>query len=69
MCRRRVLLFTALALFGCNGAVAPEAIDGASPDPDAGTCRARTCTSAGSQCGALDDGCGGSLECGACGTD
>lgn len=38
-------------------------------DTDAGVheaCVPRTCASAGAECGALDDGCGGSLECGTC---
>lgn len=32
-----------------------------------GSCTPATCESAGASCGALDDGCGGALDCGACG--
>jgi hypothetical protein len=34
---------------------------------DAGVCRPRTCAEAARSCGALDDGCGGTLSCGSCG--
>lgn len=32
-------------------------------------CQVRTCAQAHAQCGAIDDGCGGSLECGECETN
>lgn len=31
------------------------------------SCTPRTCAGAGAQCGAVDDGCGGTLDCGMCG--
>ncbi|MFO0599472.1 MAG: hypothetical protein U0228_29470, partial [Myxococcaceae bacterium] len=45
------------------GAVVPDA----GAPSDAGVCVPRTCASAGRACGALDDGCGGTLACGTCG--
>ncbi len=35
-------------------------------DVDAGPCTAQTCESLRANCGAIDDGCGGELECGEC---
>ena len=32
------------------------------------TCTATTCTAKGANCGSLSDGCGGTLQCGTCGT-
>ncbi len=40
--------------------------DAASP-ADAETCAPKTCADLGAVCGAASDGCGGELECGACG--
>lgn len=37
----------------------------AAPEP---SCRKRTCSSAGAMCGSLSDGCGGTLNCGSCGS-
>lgn len=35
---------------------------------DGTSCVPRTCSGAGAQCGTLTDGCGGTLQCGTCGT-
>ena len=49
--------------------VEPPAVEPpGSPPLVAPGCEARTCASAGRQCGPLDDGCGAVLECGVCET-
>lgn len=44
----------------------PEDAGGPRLPTDAGSCAPLTCASAGRTCGALADGCGGTLSCGAC---
>jgi|GEM_PF-7074871 len=51
---------------GGAGAV-PESGSGEPPGAgEAGPCEPASCESLGARCGAADDGCGGSLDCGAC---
>ncbi len=55
---------------GRLGAVKESCTLGCAPDGlGCATCARATCESLGRECGAGDDGCGGTLECGSCGAE
>lgn len=55
-----------MRLVDCGSCVGPETCGGGGTANVCG-CPLRTCTEAGAQCGEIDDGCGGTLDCGGCG--
>lgn len=52
------LVGVGVAVWGCGGAALNR--------PDGGGCVPTSCAAQGKSCGALSDGCGGTLECGGC---
>lgn len=62
VCRTAPLILTVLAL-GALALGAPSCSCGGSSTP----CERTTCAAAGANCGQIEDGCGGKLDCGFCG--
>jgi hypothetical protein len=53
-----IAALAATSLIACSG--------GAGKDPDGPGCHPSSCADLGAECGQIDDGCGGMLECGGC---
>ena len=49
-----------------DGGQGLDAAEDGQVDSDASTCKPRTCLQIGAACGEIDDGCGGTVDCGSC---